>query len=216
MKRAVITGGTGALGTAVAERFVTDGYETWVTAISQADADRFTGNAKVRIINLTDLNALKGWAQTFDKVDALVLCAGGFSMQQIIDLVPEDLDLQINLNLRTAIYALDAFGPTFGKGSAAVLVGSQSYNGAAGMAAYAATKAAVVSLAKSSALEWKKLGVRVNAILPDTMDTAANRAAMPTADFEKWAKPSEVASVISFLCSENAALISGSAINLGR
>jgi NAD(P)-dependent dehydrogenase (short-subunit alcohol dehydrogenase family) len=110
---------------------------------------------------------------------------------------------------------LAAFATKLGTGSAAVVVGSQSLGGAAGMAAYAASKAAVVSLARSAALEWKPRGVRVNAVLPDVIDTPANRRAMPNADVSRWAKPEQVAEVMVWLCSKGAAAVSGNAILVG-
>jgi NAD(P)-dependent dehydrogenase (short-subunit alcohol dehydrogenase family) len=120
------------------------------------------------------------------------------------------------VNFKTAIHALSAFTPKLGQGSAVVLVGSQAYEGAARMAPYAASKAAVVSLTRSAAAELKSAGVRVNAVLPDTMDTPANRRAMPDADFSRWAKPEEVAAVILWLCSAEARVVSGNAIRVGR
>jgi NAD(P)-dependent dehydrogenase (short-subunit alcohol dehydrogenase family) len=102
------------------------------------------------------------------------------------------------------------------RGAAAVVVGSQAYEGAAGMAAYAASKAAAVSLARSAALEWKAAGVRVNAVLPDTIDTPANRRAMPDADFDRWATPDELAEVVVWLCSPSARIVSGNALKVGR
>jgi NAD(P)-dependent dehydrogenase (short-subunit alcohol dehydrogenase family) len=84
------------------------------------------------------------------------------------------------------------------------------------MSAYAASKAGVVSLAKSASLEWEGRGIRVNVILPDTIDTLPNRKAMPDANFDKWQKPSEIAEVISFLLSQKAINIKGNALDLGR
>jgi NAD(P)-dependent dehydrogenase (short-subunit alcohol dehydrogenase family) len=74
----------------------------------------------------------------------------------------------------------------------------------------------VVSLAKSAAEEWKPRAIRVNVILPDIIDTPANRRSMPKADFDKWQKPAEIAEVIAFLLSEKATNVSGNALALGR
>src|SRR5262249_29236919 len=113
-------------------------------------------------------------------------------------------------------YALAAFVPKLSTGAGVVVVGSQAYEGAAKMSPYAASKAAVVSLARSAAAELKGAGVKVNAVLPDTIDTPANRKAMPNADFDKWAKPEELAAVITWLCSPAASVVSGNAIRVGR
>lgn len=80
---------------------------------------------------------------------------------------------------------------------------------AAGAAAYVASKAAAVAMMDSLAAEVKGTGVRVNSVLPSMIDTAANRGAMPDADFTKWTKPEEIARVILFLCSDEAKVIHG-------
>ena len=83
---------------------------------------------------------------------------------------------------------------------------------AAGIGAYAASKAAAVALFGSLAADLKGTGVRVNSVLPGVIDTAANRKAMPGADFAKWAKPEDIARVILFLCGDGARVIRGAAI----
>lgn len=82
----------------------------------------------------------------------------------------------------------------------------------AGLAAYAASKAAALALMNSLAADLKGSGVRVNSLLPEIIDTEANRAAMPGADFSRWSSPEEIAKVILFLCSEDSKLINASAI----
>jgi NAD(P)-dependent dehydrogenase (short-subunit alcohol dehydrogenase family) len=82
----------------------------------------------------------------------------------------------------------------------------------AGVAAYAASKAAALALMDSLAAEVKGTGVRVNSILPSIIDTEVNRKAMPGADFAKWPKPQEIARVILFLCSDDAKVIHGAAV----
>jgi NAD(P)-dependent dehydrogenase (short-subunit alcohol dehydrogenase family) len=121
-----------------------------------------------------------------------------------------------DMNERTAFSTLNAFSESLATGASVILVGSQAYTGAAGKSAYAASKAAVVSLAKSAAMEWKDRGIRVNVVLPDIIDTPANRKSMPNADFDKWQKPSEIAEVIAFLLSGMAINVTGNAINLNR
>jgi NAD(P)-dependent dehydrogenase (short-subunit alcohol dehydrogenase family) len=77
------------------------------------------------------------------------------------------------------------------------------------MGAYAASKAAVARLTEALADEFKDVGVRVNAVLPSIIDTAANRAEMPDADFSRWVEPSALADVIAFLLSEDARAVTG-------
>ncbi|MBA3726119.1 MAG: SDR family oxidoreductase [Armatimonadetes bacterium] len=216
-KTAVITGGTGNLGHAVVARFVEIGFDVHLSAIDEEDKNRYDGTGAIAAANLADLDSTKSWATEIPApVHALVLMAGGFSMNTLLDLGRGDFDNMFDTNAKTAFNCLSAFAGKLQRGSSAVLVGSQAYAGAAGMSLYAASKAAVVSLSKSAALEFKPQGVRVNAILPDIIDTPANRKSMPNADFDKWQKPEEIAEVIAFLCSDGGSIISGNTIELGR
>jgi NAD(P)-dependent dehydrogenase (short-subunit alcohol dehydrogenase family) len=87
-----------------------------------------------------------------------------------------------------------------------------AFDHGAGAAAYAASKAAAVAMMDSLAADVKGTGVRVNSILPSIIDTAVNRQAMPNADFAVWPKPEEIAKVILFLCSDDAAVVHGAAV----
>lgn len=211
---AIVTGGTGVLGGAVARRFAEAGYEVHVTASHEPEPGR-AGPARAHVVDLSDFDAVRAFAAKFERVDALALAAGGYAGGKLDELTSAGLERMLDVNLKTATYVLAAFATKLGTGSAAVVVGSQSLGGAAGMAAYAASKAAVVSLARSAALEWKPRGVRVNAVLPDVIDTPANRRAMPNADVSRWAKPEQVAEVMVWLCSKGAAAVSGNAILVG-
>jgi 3-oxoacyl-[acyl-carrier protein] reductase len=213
---ALVTGGTGALGAAVARKFHESGFETHVTASRAEQARAWKGAGSAHAVDLADLAAVRALAGGFAEVHALALCAGAFAPSKIAELGATDLDKMLSANLKTASNALAAFGPKMRAGAAAVVVGSQAYEGAAGIAAYAASKAALVSFARSAAAEWKDARVRVNAVLPDVIDTPANRAAMPGADFPRWATPDEVADVIVWLCSPGARVVTGNAVAVGR
>ncbi|MGI8923048.1 MAG: SDR family NAD(P)-dependent oxidoreductase [Fimbriimonadales bacterium] len=216
-KTAVITGGTGNLGHAVVIRFVEMGYDVHLSAVNGDDKDRYDGPGTIVKADLADPASVKHWANGIAApVHALVLLAGGFSMKPLAELGKGDFDHMFNLNAKTAFNCLSAFAKNLQRGSSAVLVGSQAYSGAAGMSLYAASKAAVLSLSRSASIEFKPRGVRVNAILPDIIDTPTNRNSMPNADFDKWQKPEEIADVIAFLCSDGGSIISGNAIELGR
>ena len=212
---AVVTGGTGALGAAVARHFAAAAYDVHVTMSREPAPSGYSGLGRGHVVDLTKLDAVRALAQKFDQVSALVLCAGGFAGARLDALDGRDVDAMLEVNFKTAVNALSAFGEKLPRGAAAVLVGSQSYAGAAGMAPYAASKAAVVSLMQSAALEWQARGVRVNAVLPEVIDTPANRKAMPAADTSRWAKPEDVADVIVWLCSPSASIVSGNAIKVG-
>ena len=213
-KVAVVTGGTGALGAAIARRFAAAGYDVHATA-SREPANGHGGPGKVPVVDLVDLDKVHAFARSFEEVHALALAAGGFAEVPLDALSTRDIDAMIAINFKTAAHALGAFAQKLARGAGAVLVGSQSYRGAAGMALYAASKAAVVSLTESAALEWKPRGVRVNAVLPDTIDTPANRRAMPAADPSRWAKPDDIADTVVWLCSPGACVVTGNAIKVG-
>src|SRR5688572_6998334 len=198
---AVVTGGIGALGAAVAHRLAAAEYDVHVTTSREPEPPGYAGPGRAHVVDLTRLDAVRAFAQEFEHVHALVLSAGGFAEGRLDALTSRDIDAMLDVNLKTAVYALTAFAEKLARGAGVVLVGSQSYAGAAGMAAYAASKAAVVSLMQSAALEWKPRRVRVNAVLPDIMDTPVNRRAMPMADVNHWARPEDVAEVIFWLCS---------------
>ena len=210
-----MTGGTGALGAAVARCFAAAAYDVHVTASREPESPGYAGAGRVHVVDLLDLEKVRAFARQFDEVDALVLAAGGYAGARLEDLQSSDIDAMFEVNFKTAVHALAAFADKLVRGASAVLVGSQSYAGAAGIAPYAASKAALVSLMQSAALEWKARGVRVNAVLPDTMDTPANRRAMPNADPSRWAKPDAVAETIVWLCSPSASVVSGNAIKVG-
>jgi NAD(P)-dependent dehydrogenase (short-subunit alcohol dehydrogenase family) len=216
MRVAVVTGATGALGSAVARAFAEQGYEVHRVGSKSARPEQGSEPGRLHLVDLLDLDATRELAREFATVDALALSAGGFSMAPLASLARGDIDGMIDVNFKTAVHALSAFAGKLAPGSGVVLVGSQSYEGAARMAPYAASKAAVVSLAKSAAAELKGAGVHVNAVLPDTIDTPANRRAMPDADFARWAKPEELAAVITWLCSPAAGIVSGNAVRVGR
>lgn len=214
--RAVITGGAGALGRGIGAVLTDSGWDVVVSAVDDGERGRYDGPGTADVVDLRDLGAVRAWAERLGPVDALICCAGGFSMQPITGFEGKDFDFLIDVNVRTAANALRAFSPGMPRGGSVVLVGAQTWPGAKGVALYAASKAAVVSLGKSAALDLKERGVRVNTILPDMIDTPANRRSMPDADFDAWQKPEEIGAVVRFLCSPDAAVVSGNAIALGR
>jgi len=197
--RIVVTGSSGAVGGAVVARLAQ------------------VGDVLTSEVDLADFKKAREWAQKVGQpVNGLVALAGGFRMHNLGEIDDAQYGEVFDMNARTAFSTLNAFAEYFADGAAVVLVGSQSYKGAKNMSTYAAAKAAVVSLAKSAALEWDARHIRVNVILPDIIDTPANRAAMPDADYDKWQKPSEIAEVIAFLLSKDAVIVNGNLIELGR
>jgi NAD(P)-dependent dehydrogenase (short-subunit alcohol dehydrogenase family) len=121
----------------------------------------------------------------------------------------------LSLNLRSGYALARAALPAMLKqqhGSIVNVAAKAAFDHGAGAAAYAASKAAAVAMMDSLAADVKGTGVRVNSILPSIIDTATNRRGMPNANFASWPKPDEIAQVILFLCSDNAAVVHGAAI----
>lgn len=123
----------------------------------------------------------------------------------------------LTLNLRAGWTLARATVPVMlaqGRGAIVNVAAQAALAPPAGLAAYAASKAAAVAMLASLAADLKGTGVRVNTILPTIIDTEANRKAMPDADFSKWPKPEEIARVVLFLCGEDAKLVRGAAISV--
>jgi NAD(P)-dependent dehydrogenase (short-subunit alcohol dehydrogenase family) len=138
--------------------------------------------------------------------------AGGVTLWELETKV---FDTMLSLNLRSGYALARAVLPAMRKqrhGSIVNVGAKAAVDHGAGAAAYAAAKAAAVALMDSLAGDVKGTGVRVNSILPSIIDTAVNRKAMPNADFATWPKPEEIAQVILFLCSDNAAVIHGASV----
>jgi NAD(P)-dependent dehydrogenase (short-subunit alcohol dehydrogenase family) len=150
------------------------------------------------------------------RIDILVNTVGGFRAGQSVEETPlETWDLMLDLNLRTTLVAVRAVLPSMlaqGYGKIITVAARAAITGPANMAAYAASKAAVLRLTESLAAEVKHAGVNVNCVLPGTLDTAQNRQERPDADFSKWVTPEAVACVILFLASDEARAIHGAAI----
>jgi NAD(P)-dependent dehydrogenase (short-subunit alcohol dehydrogenase family) len=144
-------------------------------------------------------------------LDALINIAGSFRWQTIADGDSETWDLLYAINLKTAVNASRAALAHMRNGGGRIInVGANAASrSGAGMGPYAASKAGVHRLTESLAEEVKDLGITVNAVLPSILDTPANRAAMPQADFSKWVTPQALANVILFLASDEASAVTG-------
>ena len=221
----VVTGGFGALGGVVATEAVARGAS--LAAVDHAPAppdglaERLGANAL--LLGGVDLSlpqgakaAMDAVHERFGRIDALLNIAGGFAWQKLAEGQGLDVwDRMFAMNLKTALNASLAALPhllTSGAGRI-VNVGAQAAMRAAeGMAPYAASKSAVHRLTESLAEELKLTGVTVNAVMPSTIDTPANRASMPKADFSRWVAPADLAAVMLFLASAEARAVTGALI----
>ena len=201
----VVTGGTGALGGAV----VAAGAVCHVPYVAAAEAERFPlrDHARVKLmagIDLTDEAAVTRLYQGAGNVWASIHLAGGFAMSAVGATSKADLMKQVEMNFVTAFLCCRAALDVMRAGGRIVNVAARpalEWRSGAGMAAYTASKAAVAALTVALAEEVAKSGILVNAVAPSIMDTPANRAAMPKADFTAWPQVEEVASTIVFLAS---------------
>jgi NAD(P)-dependent dehydrogenase (short-subunit alcohol dehydrogenase family) len=217
-KVVVITGALGALGRVVAEVAIARGAR--VAGVDHAQAQTAASAERMELggVDLTDpaqaSKAIETAATHFGRLDALVNIAGGFSFETVADGDAKTWQRMFAMNLMTARNASHAALPHLsasGSGRIVNIGAMGALQAGAGMGAYAASKAGVHRLTEALAAEWKGK-VTVNAVLPSTIDTAANRASMPKADFSKWVTPRELAEVILFLASDAASAVTGALI----
>lgn len=210
----VVTGAGGALGAAAVQAAAARGIR--VARIDRGalepDALSFAG------VDLADFAAAQAAMQAIHaragRIDALLNIAGGFAAGALTESDPALWDRMFALNLKTAVIASKAALPYLIESGAGRIVNVGALGAVkagAGMGAYAASKAGVAKLTESLAEELKGR-VTVNAVLPSTIDTPANRAAMPKADFSKWVSPAELAAVMLFLTSEDASAVTGALV----
>jgi NAD(P)-dependent dehydrogenase (short-subunit alcohol dehydrogenase family) len=222
-RTAIVTGGTGGLGSAVVERLLADGWRAVVPWIVEGELERLGARDHLDLIeaDLFDPESVKHVvaAATADPrapLRGVVNLVGGFAPGARVHETPiDEFAAQFRLNVRPTYLVTQAALPHLidaGAGSI-VCVGTraavQPFSGAAG---YISSKAAVMAFAHAVATEYRDDRVRCNAIVPSVIDTPANRAAMPNADHDRWVKPSQIATVISFLLSEDSEPINGAAV----
>jgi len=211
-RHVVVTGGTGALGTAMVSALLEAGATCHVPYIDQAEADRFPlrDHAKVKLLGNVELTDESAIARLYGSVSQLwgsIHIAGGFAMSPVGATDKSALMQQLEMNFVTAFLCCRAAVNAMtraGVGGRIVNVATRpalEWRAGAGMVAYTASKAAVAALTVALAEEVVKDGILVNAVAPSTMDTPANRRAMPKADHAAWPKVEEVAATILFLAS---------------
>jgi NAD(P)-dependent dehydrogenase (short-subunit alcohol dehydrogenase family) len=220
---AIVTGGTGGLGSAVVEVLLARGWRAIVPWIVEKELERLPPRDGLELVqaDLFDQHDVERVVAAATAEDApmlrgLVNLVGGFAMGGRVHETPiEDFEAQFRLNLRPTYLLVQAVAPQLLEhgGGSIVCVGSraalQPFRGAAG---YIASKAAVIAFAKAVSAEYLEDGIRCNAIIPSVIDTPANRASMPNADHERWVRPAEIAEVIAYLLSPASAPTSGAAI----
>jgi NAD(P)-dependent dehydrogenase (short-subunit alcohol dehydrogenase family) len=221
-KIVAVTGGFGQLGMAVVRAALDAGAQVAALDRARPPADTTTlgGALALGELDLAEsdaaVRALDQVAARFGGLDALVNVAGTFRWETLEQGSVETWDLLYRVNLRSAVSVSRAALPHLTKRGAGRIVsigaGAAAVKAGTGMGAYTASKAGVHKLTESLAEELKDRGITVNAVLPSIIDTPANRADMPKADFSRWVSPGAIADVIVFLLSDQARAITGALI----
>jgi NAD(P)-dependent dehydrogenase (short-subunit alcohol dehydrogenase family) len=214
----IVTGGTGALGRCVVETFLDAGDRVTVPWIVQGEVDSMPTHANLILAeaDVSELAGAEAVVKSAGGADVLINGVGGYGGGAPVHEAELDLwDQLYRLNVRTAVAMSRASLPGMlerGRGSIVNVASQAAIDCPAGIAAYSASKAAIIALTRSLSNELADSGVRANAVVPTTIDTPANREAMADADFSQWTAPSEIARVMLWLSSEAARTVSGGLI----
>lgn len=220
----IVTGGAGALGKAVVNWFTWHGAN--VAVLDYSDdllAEAFPKPIEKHSYIACDLtdrqstdDAVGRVVREFGTVNVLANIAGGFDMgEPVHNTSDKTWDFLFDLNTRSVLNTAAAVIPVMieGGGGKVVNVAARAGNaGAAAMGAYTASKAAVMRLTESMALELREQSINVNAVMPSLIDTPRNRTDMPDADYSKWVQPSDIAEVIGYLASDAARAVHGACV----
>ena len=224
---ALVTGGSGALGQAITHRFLADGAVVCVPWIVEQERERLQASvdapARSRLMlercdvgNDAAMAALATRTlERHGRIDVLVTAVGGFAMGGLVETDRATWDAQISLNLTTTYVASRAVLPSMLAAASGRIVAVASravVPPAGGIIAYTVAKAGVIAFVQALAQETKGRGVTVNAVLPSTMDTPGNRAAMPDVDPKTWTPVTAVADAIAYLGGDSAGHVSGTLV----
>lgn len=222
-----VTGAGGGIGSVVAAKFAQEGAKL-VLAVHHSDSDdEILSKLGVEVSDYLVVTGDIGQPETintmveqavdkFGQIDVMAHVAGGFAMGAVHDLDIDTFEKLMYLNAHLTYVACGRIAKHMVEkgvqGAITVVLARAALSGAKNMAAYAASKAAAERIMQSMAQDLKEHNIRVNGVLPSTVDTAANRKDMPKADFSKWVTPEQIADVIAFLSSDAASAISGASV----
>ena len=219
-KVVLVTGAKGGLGSFVTEAFLEAGAGVVGVSRSIRAGDfvhpRFTALPGGLSSGAAAREVAEEAVARFQRIDGLVHVMGGFAGgARVEDTDDATMERMLDLNFRSAFYMMRAVLPHMrrsGKGSIGVVASRQGAEPGAMVGAYSASKAAVIALVRTVALENKDHAISANVVLPGTMDTPGNRAADPKADTSKWVQPAQVAALLVHLASDAGAQVTGAAI----
>jgi NAD(P)-dependent dehydrogenase (short-subunit alcohol dehydrogenase family) len=225
---AIITGGTGALGRRVVEKFFAAGANIAIPVRSKSAADSLPAglqsSERLALVeaDVSDEVSVKEFVahvmKKFGRVDFLVNLAGGYAGgKPIADVSLQEWEGMLELNLKTAfLMSRETLAPMLKQkfGRIITIAAMPAITSGAKKGPYAIAKRGVIALTETIADEVKGSGVTANAIAPSIIATDANKASMPDADFRRWVEPDELADLVLFLCSDAARSINGNTIKV--
>lgn len=210
-KTILVTGASGILGQAACKIAGEHGAKTieFDLAFTLTQDNRYE-------VDLTEKDSVQDLIEKLEPIDVVFNIAGGFAMGPTVhETAADEWDRMYKMNVVTALNVIEAVVPKMqarGRG-AIVNVGAMSAReGQANMGAYISAKSTIMRLTESMAKELKHEGINVNAVLPNIIDTPANRAGMPDEDFKSWVSPESLANVMCFLASDSAAAVHGALV----
>lgn len=219
-KVVLIAGGSGALGQTVVPAFARAGAQVMTADRHVPSAPIAGGSAmKADVADEADAQRLvNDVVRKAGRIDALINLVGGFAMGRLEETDAALWQRMLTMNVTSAFLLSKAVTPHMvarGTGRILHVAAWAAVEPFAGAAAYIVSKASLLALIKVLALELSGSGVTVNGVLPNTIDTPANRASMPRTDPSTWTKPESIADMLVFLASEEARQISGAAVPIG-
>ena len=226
---AVVTGGAGALGQAVTTRLLAGGATVCVPLEFPKDGDRLRravpdadrGRLALDTVDVTDLEAMTRLAASVvgghGRIDVLVTIAGGFAGGALVETDRATWDRMLAVNLTSVFVATRAVVPHMvkaGRGRVVTIASRAAVSPVGGFIAYTTAKSGVIAFTQALAQELRPHGITVNSILPSTMDTPANRAAMPDSDRAGWVPVGAVADAIAFLVRDESTHLTGALLTI--
>ena len=213
---AIVVGAAGELGRAVAVKLADRGMTVVAVDRNEPGLEELPDDIARELVDATDPSAVAPMVErivhAMGPPDALVNTIGSFQTGDALTTTPDLLRLMMDVNLGAALWLSQAVAPYMqrsGSGAIVHIAARPGIEPSAGMAAYAVSKSALVHLTRILDLELRPLGIRVNSVAPQLLDTARARAAFPKEILAHAVAPAAIAEVVAFLLSEEAAPISG-------